>query len=184
MIMLLCALQGGCALIMNGFSQDILISSNPDGAAVIVNGEEIGVTPMMFTVARNNAYTVTLRKPGYHPTSCQLAQEVSPWFWGSLFSLTGPLEFLSYIKGSLYDITPASLYVELQQIGEGDWEPVELPGEIVPGVGWQGLSLGSSAAEVEQLLGAPDKKSQFGHHQFVHYYGLGLFIYLIDKPFA
>src|SRR5690242_1339880 len=55
-------------------SKTMMISSNPEGATVLVNGATIGATPVKhtFDYAAHTYYDVTVRKPGYLDMSAQL----------------------------------------------------------------------------------------------------------------
>ncbi|HEU5060820.1 MAG TPA: PEGA domain-containing protein, partial [Kofleriaceae bacterium] len=48
------------------------VESSPSGAAVRVNGDPVGVTPLTTTVAGATSSTVTLSKPGFKTVTRQI----------------------------------------------------------------------------------------------------------------
>jgi hypothetical protein len=55
-----------CATIMRGTSQNIPITSNPIGAKVIVDGEEMGSTPLNLRLKRKASHVIQIEKQGYN----------------------------------------------------------------------------------------------------------------------
>jgi len=45
--------------------EDVTISSTPSGATVVINGSEVGTTPLIATVDRAKSYTLTVKQAGY-----------------------------------------------------------------------------------------------------------------------
>jgi hypothetical protein len=50
-------------------SGQIVITSTPNGAAVEVNGKQIGVTPLTFTPESTGSMAITVSMPGYEPSA-------------------------------------------------------------------------------------------------------------------
>ena len=80
----LVALSTGCASIVTGGKQPITVNSNVPGAAVAVNGQQVGVTPFVGEVKRDSTAHLTVSKPGYNPQSIVLTTTLEPWFWGNI----------------------------------------------------------------------------------------------------
>src|ERR687884_232273 len=74
-----CMLSGGCATIVNGKTQEILIASNPPGAIATVDSGEMCTTPGKVTLRRNKDYVVTITKEGYQPQVVSLNSVLSGW---------------------------------------------------------------------------------------------------------
>ncbi|MHC4880514.1 MAG: PEGA domain-containing protein [Planctomycetota bacterium] len=55
----------GCATILNGTSQSVEVRSAPHGARVIVDGRDIGTTPLKADLKRGIPHTVQVSKDGY-----------------------------------------------------------------------------------------------------------------------
>jgi hypothetical protein len=57
----------------------LTVTSNPPGAVVWLNGEEVGATPLTTSFTWYGTYDVTLRKPGYQ-TVITSRKAVEPWY--------------------------------------------------------------------------------------------------------
>lgn len=63
-----CGLWVGCAAVALGagcVERTMKIQTDPPGATVIVNDEEVGVSPAKFAFTWYGDYDIVLRKPGY-----------------------------------------------------------------------------------------------------------------------
>ena len=97
----------GCALATKGRHQAVTIASAPAGATVLVDGHEVGVTPLVTRLPRSASHRVELRKPGFAP--------------GSVLVRAQPNEFahrwirfgLDVDLGATNDLAPAALRVDL-----------------------------------------------------------------------
>ena len=74
----------GCGTIINGVHQDLAITSNPGGAAVTVDGEDMGTTPIVASVWRKHAHVVKVEQPGYYPIETSVVPELSWWGLGNV----------------------------------------------------------------------------------------------------
>lgn len=112
-IMAVSSLSPSCCNIIHGSKQKVVISSNPAGAKVTINGEQRGVTPTVVTLDRNDEYSVLLTKKGYLPYAQRLEHSISGWVWGNL-AFGGVIGFaVDASMGSLYDITPESIHAQM-----------------------------------------------------------------------
>ncbi|PKM92823.1 MAG: hypothetical protein CVU80_01320 [Elusimicrobia bacterium HGW-Elusimicrobia-4] len=66
----------GCATIFKGGKQKIGFSSDPDGAKVYVNGQNMGKTPFELQLKVNNSYTIEFRKEGYENRVVSLTNSI------------------------------------------------------------------------------------------------------------
>ena len=74
----------GCASIVDGSSQVVSFNSNPNSARVVVDGAEIGTTPLSTQIKRSNDTVVMFRKDGYADQTITLQTKLNPWFWGNI----------------------------------------------------------------------------------------------------
>ena len=72
--MFLGAVVGMLGLLVGCGAHSVAITSNPDGATVLVNGEPIGATPTKyaFDYSKRTYFDVVVRKPGYLEMSQQV----------------------------------------------------------------------------------------------------------------
>lgn len=66
-----------CATIGRGTSQKIPVTSNPSGAKIIVDGEEIGHAPLNLKLKRKKSHVIQVEKPGYNPIEIRIARKIS-----------------------------------------------------------------------------------------------------------
>ena len=97
----------GCAVCTKGRTQSVTVRSNPAGATALINGEEVGKTPLRVTLKRASSYNIELRKPGFEnvPTVVlPVENEYSKRFlrWG-----------MDYDLGAMTDLTPGELVVDM-----------------------------------------------------------------------
>lgn len=87
----------GCALVYP-WKQEILLETEPAGAAIYVDGKEVGETPMRVTVRKagstpvnsNNPALVEFKKPGFRIARLRpSAQKLSPAGWADAFLTLG-----------------------------------------------------------------------------------------------
>ncbi len=98
----------GCAIAAKGRTQTVTVRSNPEGATALINGQEVGKTPLRVNLKRASAYNIELRKPGFEnaPTvMLPVENEYSKRFlrWG-----------VDYDLGAMTDLTPGELVVNLR----------------------------------------------------------------------
>ncbi len=104
LILVCCA--SSCATIVHGKSQQVAVVTEPPGATVIVDGSEVGATPLTLTLERKNDHTVYLSKNGYQATLATLERSVSGL--AAFYLLPGGLLSLGIdsAHGSLYNLPP------------------------------------------------------------------------------
>ena len=76
----------GCGTFVNGFHQDVAITSDPGGANVSVDGVPSGKTPIVASLWRRSAHVVKVEHPGYYPFEASVVPVTSTWEWGNLLS--------------------------------------------------------------------------------------------------
>lgn len=95
-----------CASIMNGSNQGIAFSSTPVGAAISVDGQQMGVTPAVLRLARKDTHTVRLDLDGYAPFEMKLERKMSGWVWGNILfgGIVGVI--VDGTTGAMYRLSP------------------------------------------------------------------------------
>src|SRR5437870_2372832 len=79
-----CLGLAGCATVMNGTTQDIGMTSRPPGAAVTVDAEPKGQTPVVTSLSRRSSHTVKVELEGYHPVEGTIMRHTNGWVWGNI----------------------------------------------------------------------------------------------------
>jgi len=120
------ALLSGCASMQSGTSQQVKISSNPEGADVYiavastvnnevqyVNKVKVGKTPVSVRIARKDG-AVILEKDGFEPTVVPMKRGMNPWVWGDVL-LTSPLSTsIDTSTGAAYEYDPGEYMVDMK----------------------------------------------------------------------
>lgn len=158
---LACALtalaSSGCATIVARSSQEITITSVPEGAAVKINNKSgaavhSGNTPLTVTLKKGRGYfkaeryTVHIAKDGYHTRDITVEGEVNGWYFGNILfgGLIGLLA-VDPATGAMYTLRPKEVETTLDALkvsrngGEQTLTvmlvedvPKELVGQLVP----------------------------------------------------
>lgn len=117
------ALLSGCASMQTGTTQEVKISSNPEGADVYiavlskdnqyVNKVKVGQTPLTVRVARKDG-VVLLEKDGFQQTVVPMNRGMNPWVWGDIL-LTSPLSTsIDTSTGAAYEYDPGEYMVDMK----------------------------------------------------------------------
>lgn len=107
--------MSGCASIMSGTTQSLLINSNPSGATVEVDGLQAR-TPAKLELKRNQAsHSVRIKKEGFETAQLSIGRQFNPWVAGNLFWGYGfPIGVLvDLVTGGAWDLENDSLNVSL-----------------------------------------------------------------------
>jgi hypothetical protein len=64
-LLLIICFTSSCQTIMRGSEEKVSISTNPDGAKVIIDGNESGVTPLSVKLSRCIDHNIIFEKSGY-----------------------------------------------------------------------------------------------------------------------
>lgn len=137
----------GCGTIIQGTSQEVSVSSNPSGAAISINGQQMGTTPASLNLSRKDRHTVRLDLSGYQPYEMALSRGVSGWVWGNIVFGGIPGLAIDAISGGMYKLTPEqvtgemrttmgssslnreTLYIAVVMTPNPEWEQI---GQLVP----------------------------------------------------
>jgi hypothetical protein len=109
----------GCASIVDGTSQVVAFNSNPNGAHVLVNGTEVGVTPLSTQVKRSSDTVVMFRKDGYADQTMTLQTKLNAWFWGNIICGGVLGSTTDGLSGAVREYAPSSYYATLEPTTSG-----------------------------------------------------------------
>ena len=108
----------GCATILTGTDQDILVTSSPTSANVTIkanNGMEVfnGVTPATVTLARKREYAVTISLEGYKSVTLPINQSFQALYLGNIIcgGLIGLV--IDAVNGAMWKLEPEMVSVSL-----------------------------------------------------------------------
>lgn len=111
--------SSGCATIVQGGRQDVLVDTDPSGARVTVNGYEAGETPVILDLKRDEFHRIELALDGYEPVALRLERDLDfvPAVVGNVFSF-GLLGFaVDFVSGAAYELSPDELMIALEAEG-------------------------------------------------------------------
>jgi hypothetical protein len=111
-----CVWITGCATLVHGRKQEVVVSSEPPGAQVLLRGEGIGITPTKVTMPRRDSHlTLRFEKAGYQPVELPLKRSMSGWVVGDL--AWGPLQFANQGLSSTSQQATAAVVVPATFLG-------------------------------------------------------------------
>lgn len=102
----------GCATLMAGGPDTIMVQSNPPGAQVFVDDQLVGQTPMAVTLNRDTSRgLIRIQTDGFDPVVVQRSKVINGWFWanfcfGSIIGIA-----IDAVTGDIkrFDDTPISV---------------------------------------------------------------------------
>jgi hypothetical protein len=128
--------QSGCATIVSGRTQDVMIRSNPSGAKVTIDEVVSGTTPMVANLLRKKRHQVAVNKEGYEEVVHATTRGFNWWYivnivLGGIIGL-----IIDPITGSIFEIEPAEVNMTLPK-AEPTLEmstavPAAIPAEVNP----------------------------------------------------
>ena len=96
----------GCATMIRGTIQSIVIDTDPPGAMVSLSDGRSWITPCTIEAERNKTLQITVEKPGCDTYTTT----VMPTLAGAGVALGG---LIDYRTGAVYDLQPNPLSIEL-----------------------------------------------------------------------
>jgi hypothetical protein len=98
-----------CATIIHGSSQKVDFASTPPEARVLVDGRDLGKTPITLKLARKDNHTVRIELEGYQPFEIRIEKELSGWYLGNLV-FGGVIGLIvDPITGAMYKLSPKQI---------------------------------------------------------------------------
>ena len=111
----------GCASIVRGFRPaGIDVKSDPPGARIFLDGEEVGTTPKTVLPSKRGEHALRLEKSGYQPAETTVVKSVDPWVCGNL------------LFGGVIGITVDSVDGHWSKCTPREWEASLVPGSDSP----------------------------------------------------
>lgn len=108
----------GCATIMHGSYQQIEVSSSPPGARVMVDSNDVGITPLSVKLKRSSEQTISVGIAGYEEAELKITHSMAGWVWGNLalIVILAPIGLgIDLISGGFYAFSVDQLYVGLEK---------------------------------------------------------------------
>lgn len=98
-----------CATIISGSFQNVEITSEPSSAKVYINEVEIGKTPILKSLKRNQEYNLLLELDGYESYETKLVKKFNAWYFGNIAfgGLIGVI--IDPITGAIYKLKPEEI---------------------------------------------------------------------------
>lgn len=110
----------GCATLFGGGShQKLTFDSAPEGAAVFMNGQQLGITPLTADVQREKGVVLTFKKDGYNTVSVVADTNLNPWFWGDVVATSLLSTTVDFVTGSTVKYSQDRYFVTLTAVGTG-----------------------------------------------------------------
>jgi len=151
LVCIVCALTGsGCATIVSSGPDQVFITSVPSGAAVTIDGQPVGNTPVS-TVVRRNAQTVSFSMAGYQTVSSPIPKVFNGWLLGNVIFGGIPGILIDLISGNAMKAN-ATIGANLPKVESGDSRNGNGPDSIAA---WLGRM--RKYAELAQA-GPPERK--------------------------
>lgn len=112
----------GCASIVSGTTQEMVFRSTPENAAVVVDGREIGRTPLNVLLKKNAHSYVAFEKPGYKREVLPMTARLDGWFWGNIVLGGFFGSTTDGISGASHEYSPNQFLTTLQPADGGPME--------------------------------------------------------------
>lgn len=107
-----------CATIMSGTTQLVTINCNVVGAHVYIDGVEVGVTPFMGEIKKNQK-VLTIEMEGYQTYSGAMSKSLESIFWGNIITGGTIGSITDFSSGAAYTYAPSSYQIELYKTDTG-----------------------------------------------------------------
>lgn len=105
-----------CSTVLNTTTQDVEIKSTPPNGKITIDGKKFGITPQKVNLERGVNHVVKIELDGFEAYETQLTRKISAWFWFNIFNGILPGVLTDMFTGSMYNLLPENLDVELQPV--------------------------------------------------------------------
>ena len=113
LVICLLLVQAGCASIVSGKTQDVMIHSRPTGAHILIDGAVSGTTPMVANLVRKQRHTIDISKEGYVKVTRGTTKGFNWWYIANLL-FGGVIGLIvDPITGAMFEVKPGEVNVEL-----------------------------------------------------------------------
>jgi len=106
----LTSLAFGSATIFKGSNQTITIDSDPQGAQVVIDGVNKGVTPLSISLKKGKAKNISIKKNGYTTRTMGMSDR-----FDFLTLLGGYSSTTDLFNGNAWEYSPTNYYIELKK---------------------------------------------------------------------
>ena len=132
--LLLCFLLTGCATIIQGRTQKLLITSDPPGAVVSVDGVPVGTTPVVAKVARKRPHTLSAALDGHPDDSLTIVPKSNYNLLAlSLFFYLGfPVDLINGAHRSFPESQIRFQFATRESVAQGEIQSAPSPAPPVP----------------------------------------------------
>ncbi len=103
----------GCATILSGTSQTVEVRSAPHGARVVVDGRDVGTTPLKAEFKRGVPHTVQISKDGYLDETVVTTTRGNGEIAFNLIAGGGVGAVIDLASGAATHVTPDAVAVDL-----------------------------------------------------------------------
>lgn len=101
----------GCATVLQGTSQSIMVDSDPRGATVFVDGQQRGITPTSFTLQKGRReQVIRVEHDGYRVQQRPLTTSYDPV---AILNIFWDLSTTDLITGAAWQYQPNSYFFRL-----------------------------------------------------------------------
>ncbi len=109
---------GGCATIIHGGGEDVIIMSSPAGARVRIDSVEVGETPLHTSIFRNADHSIQVEKPGYRTATYSTTHSFSNWVVGNFcLGIAFPVGMIiDFATGGSQNLDVSKFYVTLKPV--------------------------------------------------------------------
>ncbi len=107
-----CLFLSSCASIIQGTEQTVTITSTPEGANVIIDGTERGLTPLSVKLKKNKYDTIMIKKKGYRAKSMPLEKSYDGI---ALLNVFWDSSTTDMITGAAYQYEPSTYHITLSK---------------------------------------------------------------------
>lgn len=116
-VIVLILMTTGCATILDGSNQPVTFNSSPNGAQILVNGMQMGVTPLTTQVKRSKTAMILVKKEGYQEQQLTLQTKVNTYFWGNILFFGGLYSSTTdYASDAMIEYSPNMYYIALNPL--------------------------------------------------------------------
>lgn len=127
----------GCASVVRGSSEKLIIQSSPSGAEVKLSTGQAGVTPWEVEVKRKDTIFVTMTKSGYKEVNTALISSIDGASLGigtvaNFVTLPILNDVIDYKTGANFSHKPNPLVVTLIPLGSSDTYQLPAPTAVPP----------------------------------------------------
>ena len=117
-LMVIALTASACATIVDGTSQLVTFNSEPNRAKILINGVQVGVTPLTIQVKRAKNTMIVAKKDGYEQQQMPLQTKTNTYFWGNILFLYGSTT--DYVSDAMVEYSPNMYFITLDPLRKSE----------------------------------------------------------------